>query len=103
MNFEREAMRQQKAAMLIEMLGMSRSMENDLAVMQQQLTNYENKILPSLQKYLKVSMLSYQENKSDLNTVIDSWEALNMSQMNYLDQLQKFYQMIVEYEKNIER
>jgi hypothetical protein len=48
-------------------------------------------------------MLSYQENKSDLNTVIDSWEALNMSQMNYLDQLQKFYQMIVEYEKNIER
>ncbi len=65
--------------------------------------NYEKKILPSLQKYLKVSILSYQENKSDLNTVIDSWEALNMSQMNYLDQLQKFYQMIVEYEKNIER
>ncbi len=103
MNFEREAMRNQKAAMVTEMLGMSRTMENDLAVMQQQLANYENKIVPSLQKYLKVSMLSYQENKSDLNTVIDSWEALNMSQMNYLDQLQKFYQMIVEYEKNIER
>jgi cobalt-zinc-cadmium efflux system outer membrane protein len=103
MNFEREAMRQQKAAMLTEILGMSRSMENDLSVMQQQLANYENKILPSLQKYLKVSIVSYQENKSDLNTVIDSWEALNMSQMNYLDQLQKFYQMIVEYEKNIER
>jgi outer membrane protein TolC len=103
MNFEREAMRNQKAAMVTEMLGMSRSMENDLAVMQQQLANYENKIVPSLQKYLKASMLSYQENKSDLNTVIDSWEALNMSQMNYLDQLQKFYQMIVEYEKNIER
>lgn len=103
MNFEREAMRNQKAAMVTEMLGMSRTMENDLAVMQQQLANYENKIVPSLQKYLKVSMLSYQENKSDLNTVIDSWEALNMSQMNYLDQLQKFYLMIVEYEKNIER
>jgi outer membrane protein TolC len=101
MNFGREAMRNQKAAMVTEMLGMSRSMENDLAVMQQQLANYE--IVPSLQKYLKASMLSYQENKSDLNTVIDSWEALNMSQMNYLDQLQKFYQMIVEYEKNIER
>jgi hypothetical protein len=52
---------------------------------------------------LKVSILSYQENKSDLNTVIDGWEALNMAQMNYLNQLEKYYQMIVDYEKNIER
>ena len=103
MNFEQEAMRQQKAAMLTDMLGMSRGMENELSTMQKQLANYEQKIVPSLQKYLKVSILSYQENKSDLNTVIDGWEALNMAQMNYLDQLEKFYQMIVDYEKNIER
>jgi len=103
MNFEQEAMRQQKSAMLKDMLDMSRLMENDLVVMQKQLVNYELKIVPSLQKYLQVSILSYQENKSDLNTVIDAWESLNMSQMNYLDQLAKFYQMIVEYEKNIER
>ena len=103
MNFEREAMRQEKSAMLTEIFGMSKSMENDLANMQQQLINYETKILPSLEKYLKVTMLSYQENKSDLNTVIDGWEAINMSQMNYLNQLEKYYQMIVEYEKNIER
>lgn len=103
MNFEREAMRQQKSAMLTEMLGMTKSMENELTTMQKQISNYENKILPSLEKYLRVSMLSYQENKSDLNTVIDGWEALNMSQLTYLDQLQKFYQMITAYEKNIER
>lgn len=103
MNFEREAMRQQKSAMLTEMLGMTKSMENELTTMQKQISNYENKILPSLEKYLKVSMLSYQENKSDLNTVIDGWEALNMSQMTYLEQLQKFYQMITAYEKNIQR
>lgn len=103
MNFEQEAMRQQKAAMLNDMLGMTRGMENELILMQKQLTNYEQKIMPSLQKYLKVSMLSYQENKSDLNTVIDAWEALNMAQMNYLNQLEKYYQMIVDYEKSIER
>jgi outer membrane protein TolC len=103
MNFEQEAMRQQKSAMLTDMLGMSRGMVNELSTMQKQLANYEQKIVPSLQKYLKVSILSYQENKSDLNTVIDGWEALNMAQMNYLDQLEKYYQMIVDYEKNIER
>jgi hypothetical protein len=89
--------------MLTEILGMSKSMENDLNNMQQQLTNYETKILPTLQKYLQVSILAYQENKTDLNTVIDGWESINMSQMNYLDQLQNYYQMIVEYEKNIEQ
>lgn len=103
MNFEQDAMRQQKAAMLNDMLGMSRGMVNELSTMQKQLANYEQKIVPSLQKYLKVSILSYQENKSDLNTVIDGWEALNMAQMNYLDQLDKYYQMIIDYEKNIER
>lgn len=103
MNFEREAMRQQKEGMLSEMLGMTKSMETEVLNMQTQLRNYETKILPALNKNLKVSMLSYQENKGDVNTVIDGWEAVNMSQMNYLEQLQKFYQMIVEYEKNIER
>lgn len=103
MNLEREAMLQQKEGMLNEMLGMTKGMENELLNMQKQLSNYEAKILPALNKNLKVSMLSYQENKGDLNTVIDGWEAVNMAQMNYLEQLQKFYQMIVEYEKNIER
>ena len=103
MNFEREAMLQQKEGMLIEMLGMTKSMENELLSMQKQLSNYETKILPALIKNQKVSMLSYQENKGDVNTVIDAWETVNMAQMNYLEQLQKFYQMIIEYEKNIER
>lgn len=103
MTYEREAMRQQKEGMLIEMLGMTKSMENELLSMQKQLSNYETKILPALIKNQKVSMLSYQENKGDVNTVIDAWETVNMAQMNYLEQLQKFYQMIIEYEKNIER
>ncbi|WP_069660355.1 TolC family protein [Arcticibacter eurypsychrophilus] len=103
MNFERDAMRQQKEVMLSDMLGMTKAMENDLINMEKQLSNYENKILPALTKNMKVSMLAYQENKADLNVVIDSWESLNMSQVNYLEQSKKFYQMIVDYEKNIER
>ncbi|WP_026898179.1 TolC family protein [Daejeonella oryzae] len=103
MNFEQEAMRQQKQAMLNEMLGMTKMLENETHTMHHHLENYENKILPALSKNMKVSMLSYQENKADLNTVIDAWETVNMAQVNYLDQLKKFYKMIVDYEKNIER
>ncbi len=103
MNFEIDAMRQQKAGMLTEMLAMSKSMEIELTAMQQQLDRYEKKILPLLKKSLDVSLLSYQENKMDLTMVIDSWEALNMSQMNYLEAMQRYYKMIAEYEKSIER
>ena len=103
MNFEITAMQSEKQGMLTEMLGMVKSMENDIRTMQQQVSNYEKKILPALNKNLNTSMLSYQENKGNLTMVIDAWETVNMAQLNYLDQLQKFYQMIVEYEKNIER
>lgn len=103
MNFEIDAMRQQKSGMLTEMLAMAKSMEVELTSMQQQLERYEKKILPVLKKSLDVSLLSYQENKMDLTMVIDSWEALNMSQMNYLEAMQRYYKMIAEYEKSIER
>jgi outer membrane protein, heavy metal efflux system len=103
MNFEIDAMREQAAGMVSEMLAMAKSMSVELGAMEQQLRGYETRILPVLKKSLDVSMLSYQENKMDLSMVIDSWEALNMSQMNYLDTLQRYYKMIAEYEKSIER
>lgn len=103
MNFEIDAMRQQTEGMVTEMLAMAKSMSVELTSMEQQLKGYETRILPALKKSLDVSMLSYQENKMDLSEVIISWEALNMTQMNYLDALQRYYKMITDYEKSIER
>ena len=103
MNFEIAAMQQQKQGMLNEVLGMTKGMEAEILSIQKQVGNYEKKILPALRKNLDVSMLSYQENKMDIPLVIDAWEALNMSQMTYLDQLQKYYKLLTEYEKNVER
>ncbi len=103
MDFELQGMRQEREAMLVKMTGMTRSMETELVTMEKQLKNYEDKILPSLGKNLKVTMLSYQENKAELPAVIDSWETVNMAQMNYLDQLKRFYKMIVEYERAVQK
>lgn len=103
MTLEARAMEQQKAGMLTEMVGMSKAMESDLTSMQQQLANYATRILPALDKNLKASMLSYQENKETLAGVINAWEALNMTQMNFVDLQQRFYKMITDYEKSIER
>jgi cobalt-zinc-cadmium efflux system outer membrane protein len=88
---------------LLEARGMILGMATQLKRMQQQLSNYELKIIPALRKNYETLMLSYEENREQLPIVIDGWEALNMAQMDYLEKMQDYYSMIVSYEKEIEK
>ncbi|MNR57932.1 hypothetical protein D3C85_1788050 [compost metagenome] len=63
----------------------------------------EDKIIPTLQKTMDVSFLSYRENKMELPEVIGTWEALTMMQTSVLDEKLKLYLMIVDYEKELYR
>jgi len=74
-----------------------------LTRMQQQLENYKQRIIPALEKNYQATRVAYEENREQLPAVIDSWEALNMSQLEYTDKLSDYYQMIVRYEKEVER
>jgi outer membrane protein, heavy metal efflux system len=103
MDYEIEAMQKNRESMLLETRGMVNGMAAELEGMKKQLQNYREKIIPALQKNYSVVMLAYEENKEDLPMVIDAWETLNMAQMQYLDQLQKYYLMIVDYEKELEK
>lgn len=101
MQYEVEAMQMEKAAMLQETQGMLYGMQYQIKTMQQQITAMEKKIIPTLQKTLDVSVLSYRENKMELPEVIAAWEALNMMQSNVLDEKLKLYLMIADYEKEL--
>jgi cobalt-zinc-cadmium efflux system outer membrane protein len=103
MNYEIEAMKKEQAGILLEARGMILGMASQLKRMQQQLSNYELKIIPALRKNYETLMLSYEENREQLPIVIDGWEALNMAQMDYLEKMQDYYSMIVSYEKEIEK
>jgi len=103
MHYEIDAMQKARAAILIETKGMLAGMALRITRMQQQLRNYETKIIPALQKNHETLMLAYEENKEELPMVVDAWEALNMAQLEYLDKLNEYYLMIVSYEKEIEK
>jgi len=103
MHYEIDAMQKARAAILIETKGMLAGMALRITRMQQQLRNYETKIIPALQKNHETLMLAYEENMEELPMVIDAWEALNMAQLEYLDKLNEYYLMIVSYEKEIEK
>lgn len=98
-----QAMEKEKSAMLQETQGMLYGMQYEIQTMQKRIWAMETKVIPSMQKSLDANYLNYQENKLQLPVVIESWEALNMMQMNVLDEKLKLYQMIVDYEKELYR
>ena len=103
MNLEIEAMQRERAAVLNEAQGMVRTMALELNAKREQVENYRTKILPALKKNYDVTMIAYEENNAELSEVIDAWEALNMANMEYLNNLQELYLLAVEYEREIEK
>lgn len=103
MEYDIDAMKKGREAILIETRGMLAGMASQLARMQKQLVNYDTKIIPALRKNYQTLMLAYEENREQLPIVIDAWEALNMAQMEYLEKNQEYYNMIVSYEKELEK
>ncbi len=103
MQYEIQAMEKEKSAMLQEIQGMLYGMQYEIQSMQQRIGAMEGKVIPALKQTLDANFLNYQENKLALSAVIDSWEALTMMQSNVLDEKQKLYEMIVDYEKQLYR
>ncbi len=94
-----EAMKQERESILNELQGMTASMVNEINTLNQQISNYEKRIIPVLRKNYETLMLAYQENKEELYIVIDAYETLIMSQAQYLDTMRRYYEMVVNYEK----
>jgi cobalt-zinc-cadmium efflux system outer membrane protein len=103
MQYSIEAMKNERQAMLIETENMVSAMLTDITTMQSRLKNFEQRILPALQKSFDANRIAYEENTLDLSLVMTSWETYNMNRMNYLDELQAYYLMTADYEKEIEK
>lgn len=97
------AMKYERASLLNELQGMAIREAHEIATLSKQIENYETRIVPALKKNYQTLMISYEENKEELPEVIDAWEILNTTQMQYLDVIQKYYEAIVNYEKILEK
>lgn len=98
-----EAMRYEREGMLNETQGMVAQMLTDIRTMRTQLDNYERRVIPTLRKNYDTQVIAYEQNKGELPVVIDAWETLNMTQMDYLTRLGDYYRMIVSYERELEK
>ena len=103
MQYDIQAMEKNRDGILLETRGMLAAMASRISAMKQQLDNYDDKIIPALRKNYQTLMLAYEENREQLPIVIDGWEAMNMAQIEYLNKLEEYYQMIISYEKELEK
>lgn len=97
--WKNESLQQQKKMILNESTGMAYGMRTDILNKNKQIKLYEEKILPALRRNYQTYQLSYEQNTEELFELFDSWETLNMTQLEYLKQLQELLTMQVELER----
>ena len=100
--WQNEALKNQQQMILNEASGMANSSYTELELKKKQMKLYELQIIPALRKNFQTMQLAYEQNTQELFELFDAWEALNMTQLNYLSELQKALQMQAELMKIIE-
>ena len=101
--WKNNALQSQKQMMAIEYRGMANSMRNEFQLKQKQLKLYDENIIPALRNNYKTMQLAYEQNTEELFMLFDAWEKLNMTQLEYLDILNKALEMQVSLDKLIEK
>jgi outer membrane protein TolC len=97
-----ESLNEQKQSLINEASGMATGMLAEVQSRQKQINLYEDNIIPALRKNFQTMQLAYENNTEELFELYDAWETLNMTQLQYLDQLQQLLSMQVELERVLE-
>ena len=99
LKWKANALQSQKEMMVNEYSGMAYGMLNEIALKKKQLKLYEENIIPALTNNYKTMQLGYEQNTEELFMLFDAWETLNMTQLEYINQLKDLLLMQVQLER----
>ena len=102
LKWKAESLNQQKQTMINEATGLSYGIQRSIISKQKQIKLFEDNIIPALHKNFQTMQLAYEENTEELFTLYDAWQTLDMTQLEYLDQLRDLLLMHVELERILE-
>ncbi len=101
--YEIEALERERESLLNVATGTLASLIADIETRRQQIENYEQEILPALKKNYEVTLRAYEQNTAQLPLVINAWDTLKMTQIQYLDTMEAFLKLQIAYEKELEK
>lgn len=102
LKWKANALQSQKEMMVNEYSGMAYGIRNEIETRKKQVKLYEEKIIPALNNNYRTMQLGYEQNTEELFMLFDAWETLNMTQLEYIDQLQQLLQLQVQLERILE-
>jgi outer membrane protein TolC len=102
LKWKSESLSQQRQMKLNEATGMAYTMSNEISSRRRQITLYETNIIPALKNNYKSVLLAYEQNTEELFMLFDAWETLNMTQVEYLNQLQQLLLLQAELDRILE-
>jgi outer membrane protein TolC len=102
LQWKAESLNQEKQGLINEASGMATGMLNEIQSRQKQIKLYEDNIIPALLRNFQTIQVAYENNTEELFELYDAWETLNMTQLQYFDQLQQLLLMQVELERVLE-
>ena len=99
LKWKANALQSQKEMMVNEYSGMAYGMLNEITLKKNQLKLYEENIIPALTNNYKTMQLGYEQNTEELFMLFDAWETLNMTQLEYINQIKELLLMQVQLER----
>lgn len=102
LKWKTESLNQQRQILINEATGMAYSMQNNIELKNKQIKLFDENIIPALRRNFQTMQLAYEQNTEELFSLFDAWETLNMTQLEYLQQLQDLLTMQVELERILE-
>jgi outer membrane protein TolC len=100
--WQNESLKNQQQMIVNEAAGMAATAKAELDTKKKQMHLYETQIIPALRKNFQTMQLGYEQNTEELFELFDAWEALNMTQIEYIDQLKTALVMQAELERILE-
>lgn len=99
LDWKAEALNQQRQMMINAASGLSFGLQTEISSKQKQLRVFEDKIIPALRRNFQSLLLAYEQNTEELFTLYDAWETLNITQLEYFDEIRQLLLMQVELER----
>ena len=102
LKWKEQSFESQKQVIINQASGEAERLLSSINSKKKQLQLFEENIIPALKKNYQVMQLAYEQNTEELFELFDAWQTLNMTQLDYLSQLQELLNQQAQMDKILE-
>jgi outer membrane protein TolC len=103
LKWKEQSFEAQKQIIINQASGEAEGLLSSINSKKKQLQLFSENIIPALKKNYQVMQLAYEQNTGGLFELFDAWQALNITELDYLDQLQELLNLQVQLDKVLQQ